>query len=204
MKISVIIPSYLGAYKGAASNRDKKIVRAINSVLNQTYQDFEIYVIADGCLATYDIIQKHFYFEPKVECSLINKQPLWSGKPRNLGIQKCKGEVIAYLDIDDYLGVNHLKTIAEKIAGYDWIFFNDLIPVKNKPGQWEERKCGFQRGNNGTSNIAHRKDLGVYWEDESYQHDFRFIERLKRSSKRFIHIGSGWYHVCHIPKLLDI
>ena len=45
--ISVIMPSYLGAYKNAAKDRDRKIVRAINSVVRQTYKDWELIIIAD-------------------------------------------------------------------------------------------------------------------------------------------------------------
>ena len=56
--ISIIMPSYLGAYKKAAKDRDRKIVRAINSVVKQTYKDWELIVIADGCNKTVDIVQK--------------------------------------------------------------------------------------------------------------------------------------------------
>ena len=48
MKFTVVIPSYLGAYRTAANDRDMKIQRAVDSVLSQTFQDFEIIVIADG------------------------------------------------------------------------------------------------------------------------------------------------------------
>ena len=56
--ISIIMPSYLGAYKHAAKDRDKKIVRAIYSVCRQTYKDWELVVIADGCNKTVDIVQE--------------------------------------------------------------------------------------------------------------------------------------------------
>lgn len=200
MKISVILPSYLGEYKGAASNRETKILRAIDSVINQTYEDWELYIIADGCRKTWDIVENRYSGHPKIEMSLINKQPLWSGKVRNLGIEKCSGDWIAYCDTDDFLGKNHLQIIANNAFEHDWLFFDDII-WNGK--EFIKRKCDPNKpGQNGTSNIAHKKSLGVLWKDESYAHDFKFLQELKKKSKNWGFIkGGGEYHVCHLPDL---
>lgn len=58
MKFSVVIPSFLGSYSGAASRRDEKLVRAVQSVLDQTFQDFEIQVVADGCQQTVELMKQ--------------------------------------------------------------------------------------------------------------------------------------------------
>lgn len=201
MKISVIIPSYLGAYQGAALFRDVKLVRAINSVLEQTYQDFEIYVVADGCKKTFDIVNT-IKNKEKVQCSLISKQKLWSGNVRNFGIKHCTGDVICYLDNDDYFGKDHLKIIADNFKDNDWVFFNDLYPSKTLQGYiFAERLCFPDvKGKNGTSNIAHKKSMNVLWKDSTYLHDFKFIEELKKASDKWQIIPPAQYKVCHVPR----
>ena len=57
-KFSVIMPSFLGEYSRAAQNREDKIVRAIDSCLDQEY--YELIIIADGCQKTVDIVTNKF------------------------------------------------------------------------------------------------------------------------------------------------
>ena len=97
--ISVVMPSYLGAYKRAAKNRDDKIVRAIKSVQVQTYKDWELLVIADGCEKTVEIVSA--IKDKKVKLHSISKQALWSGAVRNKGLSEAIGDYACYLDIDD-------------------------------------------------------------------------------------------------------
>lgn len=87
-KISVIIPTY---------NRAKYICEAIDSVLNQTFRDFEINVVDDGSTDnTKEVLNKYgnkiryFYQENKGVSTA-----------RNLGLHNTQGEYIAFLDADD-------------------------------------------------------------------------------------------------------
>ncbi|MBP7162212.1 MAG: glycosyltransferase family 2 protein [Candidatus Omnitrophica bacterium] len=91
-KVSVIIPAYNSAlYLG----------EAIDSVLNQTFQDFEIIIIDDGSTdGTKALVEKYLnYPQPKVRYYYQeNNGPVAS---RNLGIKVAKGEYLAFLDSDD-------------------------------------------------------------------------------------------------------
>jgi glycosyltransferase involved in cell wall biosynthesis len=49
MKISVIMPCFLGEYEGCASNREQKLIRAIHSFNTQTHEDRELVIVSDGC-----------------------------------------------------------------------------------------------------------------------------------------------------------
>jgi len=88
--VSVIIPAY---------NRAKTLQRAIESVLAQSYQNFEIIIVDDASTdLTAETIKdfltpKTRYFKHK-----NNKGP---GAARNTGIKKSKGKFIAFLDSDD-------------------------------------------------------------------------------------------------------
>jgi glycosyltransferase involved in cell wall biosynthesis len=196
MKFSVIMPSYLGEYRTAASDRDQKIVRAVNSVLNQTFDDFELIVVADGCEKTVDIVST--IKDDRINCLYIDKSKLWSGIPRNTGLEASKGDFITYLDIDDVFGKNHLKSISVSLNGYDWVWFDD-IRYSIKSDEWYINPCDILlKGRHGTSNICHKKSLPYRWTFPGYAHDLYFVRNL-RQNKNFKKIPGGEYYVCHVP-----
>lgn len=196
MKFSVVIPSFLGDYRTAAKDRDKKILRAVNSVITQSFQDFEIIVIADGCKKTVKIMEK--VTDERVSTYLIEKGQLWAGTPRNIGINQAKGDYIIYLDIDDMFGGNHLRNISEGLNGFDWVWFDD-IRFNPKSGEWYLNDCNIIRaGSCGTSNICHKRSLPYRWDHSGYAHDYYFIKHLKQNNN-YKKIEGGEYYVCHVP-----
>jgi glycosyltransferase involved in cell wall biosynthesis len=203
---SIIIPSYLGAYAGAAENREEKLRRAVRSILGQTLkansdEDFEIIFVSDGCDRSYEIMEQTYGELAYVY--QIPKQTKWSGAVRNFGIEQATGKYIVYLDTDDKFGENHLLNIYRELklaAEPEWVFFNDY--VHNKKTGFVERVCHMNRQHQcGTSNIAHKAQLKVRWGD-GYLHDFFFIKKLHRYSYKII--KGAEYYVCHIPNKYDI
>ena len=193
MKFSVVIPSLLAPYHNAASNREQKIIRAINSVMSQTLQDFEIIVVADGCQKTMEILK-----DIDVRKYLLPRSPLWSGEPRNKGIDEAEGDYIVYLDIDDIFGENHLQRIAEQLKEYDWVWFDD-IRYMPKAEKWYQNPCDITKiGRHGTSNICHRRDLKARWNHAGYAHDYYFVQELRRYTA-YKKIEGAEYYVCHLP-----
>ena len=114
MKFSVIIPSYMGPYPSAAHNREDKLPRAIYSCLNQTFDDFEIHVICDGCDKSFNIVSK--IFDLRLRKWKIERSKLWSGRPRNKGIEEAQGEFIVYLDADDIWERTTLKSFQRELT----------------------------------------------------------------------------------------
>lgn len=195
--ISVVMASYLGEYRKAAKDREVKIVRAINSVLKQTIP-VELVLIADGCEKTIEIVSREF--SGQLNGYFVKKQPMWSGWPRNIGIEKAKNDIICYLDIDDYLELDHCEKIYNSFSG-DWVWFDDLV---YRRGEWIQRKCNVhKKGMCGTSNIAHRK-FKIWNERDNYAHDWAAILNLRNISSKYKYIGSGGYRVCHIPGRYDV
>lgn len=203
MKFSIIIPSYLGAYQHAASNREAKLIRAIDSCTNQNFRDYEIMVVADGCEKTFDIVSEKYEHIESVDCLLIRKQPLWSGSPRNYGINKSKGDYIIYLDADDYLGENHLQIVSDHLGDLDWCWWNDLL--KKRDGTHYERNILItDRFQNGTSNICHKRSLDVKWSGSGYGlDDWSLVQQLHRFTNN-VKIKTPEYFVCHTQQGLDI
>jgi len=88
--VSVIIPTY---------NRAHLIGRAIQSVLDQTYQDFEIKVVDDSSAdETEEIVRK---FKDKRIQYIRHTQNKGGPAARNVGIKMASGEFIGFLDDDD-------------------------------------------------------------------------------------------------------
>ncbi len=190
MKFSVVIASLLSAYPNSAKNKDKKLERAVLTAQDQTYKDFEIIVVADGCTQTMEIVKDAL----NVRSFLIPRGKLFSGGPRNKGIDEAKGEYIVYLDVDDIYGENHLQKIAEHLNGEDWVWYNDF----RYDSKWIERFCDInQVGKHGTSNICHRR-LGVRWEANGYAHDYHFVRQLMKFPD-YKKIPTPEYFVCHLP-----
>jgi glycosyltransferase involved in cell wall biosynthesis len=202
MKFSIILPSYLGHYEGAASDRKTKLIRAIESVIDQSYKDWELIIVADGCNETFDLVCDEYKQNEKIDCFLIRKQPLFSGRPRMFGIEKARGDYIIYLDSDDFYGVDHLKKIAQNIKGEDWVFYNDLL--MDKTGKRHERKCFPKvKYQNGTANICHKRDLVVTWGSGYAKDDYQAVQSLLAYPNYKV-IETPEYVVCHLPKRLDV
>ncbi len=91
-KISIIIPAY---------NSEKFIKRTIQSVLNQTYKNFELIIVDDGSTDnTKEIVREFQKKDPKIKY-IWEKNSGAPARPKNRGIKRSKGEYIAFLDHDD-------------------------------------------------------------------------------------------------------
>ena len=200
MRFSCIMPSLLLPYPGAASRREEKLIRAVQSVLDQTFTDLEIQVVADGCQLTMDLMKQ--FTDERITTTLIKKAPMWDGAPRNTGIEQATGEFIIYCDIDDYWGENHLQKIFDNLGDYDWVFYNDIV---YSGGDWVERNCDIRKlGQNGTSNICHKRSLGARWGHRGYAHDHYFNQSLMMKSRKFGKIVTPEYFVMHLPNSYDL
>jgi len=97
-KVSVVIPCY---------NHGKFIDEAVDSILNQTFQDFEIIIVNDGSNDKFSISKLKNYNKPKTKViSIKNGGP---SKARNVGIKNARGKYMLTLDADDKFHPSFLK-----------------------------------------------------------------------------------------------
>lgn len=89
MIFTVVIPAY---------NREKEIVRAINSVLEQTFQDFEIVVVDDGSKDGTRVVVESF-LDNRIRYIYQNNSGACVA--RNTGIENAHGKLVSFLDSDD-------------------------------------------------------------------------------------------------------
>lgn len=104
-KISVIVPVY---------NSEKVINRCIDSILKQTYSDFELILINDGSKdKSIDILRD--YEKKDLRVRVIDNENNGVSETRNIGINEAKGEYIQFVDSDDYIDENMLKESLEQL-----------------------------------------------------------------------------------------
>lgn len=95
-KFSIIIPVY---------NVEKYIQKCLDSVINQTFKDYEIIVVNDGTKDnSMDIVNKY-------NVRIINQKNQGQSAARNAGVKIAKGEYLIFLDSDDYWKKDLLENI---------------------------------------------------------------------------------------------
>lgn len=101
-RISIIMPVY---------NAEKTIIRAVKSVINQTFKDYELIIINDGSTDdTAEIVKSIIKSNTKVNFKTIKNSGV--SVARNIGIMEATGEYITFLDSDDYYEKNALEVIS--------------------------------------------------------------------------------------------
>lgn len=118
MKISVIMQSYLGEYPGSRTNPKEKFIRAVNSFLAQKHEDKELIIVADKCQITMGVYNALYKDHPQIKCfyyedenSGMMYQNVYRGRPKQFGIEQATGDMISYLDSDDFILPNHLLNV---------------------------------------------------------------------------------------------
>lgn len=111
MKFSIIMPTY---------NRAYCIATAIDSVLHQTYDDFELIVVDDGSTdRTSELVEKRYAPElASGRIKLISQVRAGVSRARNTALGHARNEWIAYADSDNEMNPDFLETYVKAIADY--------------------------------------------------------------------------------------
>lgn len=119
MIISIIVPVY---------KVENVLHYCIDSILNQTFQDFELILVDDGSPDDSRKICDE-YAEKDTRVKVIHKENGGVSSARNAGIEVAQGEYICFVDSDDYLENDYLEV---------------LIETKKKYSDYDNIWCGFQ------------------------------------------------------------
>lgn len=112
-KISVIVPVY---------NVESMLERCIDSILDQSYRDFELLLIDDGSSdKSGDICD--FYEKKDMRIRTFHKENTGVSATRNLGLKKAKGDYLVFIDSDDWVDRDFFQKISYSFDQYDIIFF---------------------------------------------------------------------------------
>lgn len=148
MLVSVIVPVY---------NVAKYLPSCIESILSQTYRDFELLLIDDGSTdGSIEICKKYAQKDNRIK--VFKKENGGVSSARNLGINNCLGEWVSFVDGDDYVGKqylsNMLMTIQQKsidlvVAGFYRV---DDTTTHNIIDKW-----AYQKGVINAQNITFKQ-----------------------------------------------
>ncbi|HLH52263.1 MAG TPA: glycosyltransferase [Verrucomicrobiae bacterium] len=105
--VSVIVPTY---------NRPEQLKQALQSILNQTFQDFEIVVVNDAGSDIGSVVTP--LNQQGNIVALRHETNRGLAAARNTGIRAARGRYIAYLDDDDLFYPNHLETLVEFLRAH--------------------------------------------------------------------------------------
>lgn len=136
-KFSIIIPTY---------NRSRALERCLNSLVYQTFNNFEVIVCDDGSVDDTATVIKRF--QNKLNLS-YNYSKNWGGpaKPRNLGIQLAKGEYVCFLDSDDWWYPNKLAVLNLKLSSDFDVYYHPLL-IRSENKDYGLIKCRAVNNNN--------------------------------------------------------
>ena len=201
---TVIIPLY---------NCEKYISRAIKSVIEQTYSNWEL-IVVDDC-STDDsrkIVRKFTQFDRRIRLIKSNENFGGPARPRNIGIKNAKGVFIAFLDNDDVWYSDKLSLTNKHFqdnSNIDFICHDETI-VQNgiKKGELiygphkTFEKLLFKGNCISTSaTVIKRKKIfaaGLFSENISFNgvEDYEFWMRLSKICHiEYLHMNLGEFHV---------
>ena len=109
--VSIVIPTY---------NHAKFIGKALESVIDQTYKNWEAIVIDNNSTDDTDKVINQ-YNDPRIKYLKINNDGVIA-KSRNQGIREAKGEWIAFLDSDDWWTKDKLEVCLSETDKNDFLF----------------------------------------------------------------------------------
>ena len=111
-KVSIIVPVY---------NVEKYLHRCVDSILLQTFTDFELLLIDDGSTdKSVGICDKYAFKDRRIR--VFHKKNGGVSSARNLGIKKSNGVYILFVDSDDYLSPSHLNNYIKYIGNYEIVY----------------------------------------------------------------------------------
>lgn len=176
-KFSVILPVYseLEPVQGGASSgrhyRGTRAQRAIQSVINQQFPDWELVIVDDGCVdgTTPEILDKFAASDPRIK--VIHKVNENRAIARNTGMEAATGDWICWLDSDDEYMTHYLRELDAAITDFpDYKLFNFGSVI-----HWEDHHTSirsvftpavegeghewFRSGQIGTGSFIFRRDL---------------------------------------------
>jgi len=182
--ITFIIPSL---------NRDT-ITRTVNSLLNQTSNDWECIIIYDGVDGTQ-------FDDPRIKTLKIEKKGLvgphngQSGLVRNEGINQVTTEWIGFLDDDDTIHENYVKCLKENYLNKDFVVWR--MKYENGIVLPELGSNELNFGQVGISFCYKNKFDNLLFDNNRDGEDFDFLMKLKNLTDNWVIAPEIYYNVRH-------
>lgn len=114
IEFTVVVPIY---------NSEKYLSRCIESIIAQTYTEWELILVNDGSTdRSLEIMQKYKKEDRRIK--IISQKNAGPGIARNRGIENANGNFVIFIDSDDYIDQNYFKILEAKCHYNDIVFID--------------------------------------------------------------------------------
>ena len=200
MLVSVIIPVY---------NSESYLHRCVDSLLTQSYTDFELILVDDGSRdSSSDICDEYARKDGRVK--VFHKENAGVSSARNLGLDNATGEFVVFVDSDDWVDIHFLEYLytavhKEKfdIAVCEIInYYGHKIKISNN-SLIEKGKCAYIKhqiiaGFTSVCNMMFNREFieanRLRFEKVRYSEDFIFSIKAICLSKRITYVANHLYY----------
>ena len=153
--VSVIVPVY---------NVEDYLDDCITSLVNQTFEDIEIICVNDGSTdSSLDMLNEYASKDDRIR--VFSKENGGPGSTRNYGLDRACGEYVLFVDSDDWLDLNAIKTLYEKAKADDLdllIFLAENFDDNQNKFYEEDYYNNIYIPNTLDNKVFNHKDLGKH------------------------------------------
>lgn len=203
-KISVVIPVY---------NVERYLAECVDSVLVQSFGDYEIILVDDGATdSSGQICDEYANKDPRVR--VIHRQNGGLSAARNTGLDAAAGDYVYFLDSDDYIApdtLQKLHALAERegadVVFFDaWVFFTDCEPDPKVYQYHRSRSYGCKPGREMLLELLETDEyrtavpLMLFRRGYMAEQGLRFREGILHEDELFtfyVYHGNGRIAHCH-------
>lgn len=185
--VTIIMPTF---------NNQETIDQAISSVLNQTYDNWELLIIDDGSTdETLDIVRNFKNINNKIR--VLKTLHKGNSFARNCGINNANGKLLAFLDADDFYdmnflekGINAIVKSNSDVAVYNYIRFSNHNEVTVSVGK------GMFNSYTAVWNKIYRRELwhGIEFPVGMKIEDLEIVTTIMGKASKVIKVNGSFYH----------
>ena len=188
MELSIVIPIY---------NVERTLQRCIDSVLGQSFQDFEMILVDDGSKDNSSVMADEIA-QSDSRISVIHQSNQGLSAARNTGIKVAKGKYITFIDSDDFIAQDTYKGIIDLLNAhpeYDILEFSVI------------ERYGSKAQNTLILDDCVYQNKQEYWlKGQAYRHTYAWNKIYKRELFTNIEFpkGKNFEDAHTLPKLMAI
>ncbi|WP_025628719.1 glycosyltransferase family 2 protein [Vibrio parahaemolyticus] len=187
MLVSIIMPVY---------NGEKTILCAIESVMQQSYSNWEL-IIVDDCSLDKTYSKVSSIIDDRVRFFQLEANTGSPALPRNFGLSKCKGKYVAFLDADDLwepekleLQVDILEKGYNVVCSNYSVFLDDekdnFVSFRNFPKEFDFRSMLKRNCIGNLTGIYNKENLGIVLQKNQGHEDYiMWLELVKNAGKAY-------------------
>ncbi len=147
--ISIIVPVY---------NTEKYLAACLKSIKGQSYRDFEVIIVDNNSSDnSVRLIKKEIKGHKRF--SLLSEKKAGQGNARNAGLRKAKGELICFVDSDDFIAKDYLKWLYQSMIESDSSLSTGVIGIFKGDGDSRKMEYEFSRSLKSDSTLTSVKNL---------------------------------------------